>query len=104
MKVKRGHPPGRLTLCGWRCGPTHGEPEEGALHGMREVAGSLGPLGPTRGELESQARPPAGAASALRLALRHTTHDEPDTRALHHMPKPVGRLRPPGPPREALEG
>jgi hypothetical protein len=41
--------------------------------------------GPPRKEPESQAWTPAGAANALRLALRLLTHGEPDARAFRRL-------------------
>jgi len=59
-----------------------------ALYEMPEAAGSLTPdepLGRSTQKLESQARPPAGAAHALRLALRRQTHSEPDANTFHQL-------------------
>jgi hypothetical protein len=47
--------------------------------------------------------PPAGAANALRLALRSAAHGESRARALHHMPEAARGLRPRGPSWEEPE-
>src|ERR1700684_1948723 len=68
-----GRPRGPQMKCGWGCGAKLTGRNMRALHNMDEAAGSLRARGPARKELVSQAWMPAGAANAVRLALRHHT-------------------------------
>jgi hypothetical protein len=75
--AKRGRPPGRRMPCGWRCGSRLTASQMRAHFTIcpKRLGGSR-PRGPTREELERQARTPGGTTNAVRLALRVQTHGE----------------------------
>jgi len=67
----------------------HQPRDAGTLYEVPETAGRRTPSEPLRPtqemELETQARAPAGAANAVRLALRRPTHGQPDAGAFHEL-------------------